>query len=41
MAEAFIYDTVRTPRGRGRANGRLHEVTPIELAAHADRKSVV
>ncbi|MFN0110248.1 MAG: acetyl-CoA C-acetyltransferase [Blastocatellia bacterium] len=32
MTEAFIYDAVRTPRGRGRANGSLHEVRPIELA---------
>jgi len=32
MTEAYIYDAVRTPRGRGRANGSLHEVRPIELA---------
>jgi len=32
MAEALIYDTVRTPRGKGRADGKLHEVTPIQLA---------
>lgn len=32
MAEAYIYDHVRTPRGRGRSNGSLHEVRPIELA---------
>jgi acetyl-CoA C-acetyltransferase len=31
MADAFIYDHVRTPRGRGKADGALHEVTPIEL----------
>jgi acetyl-CoA C-acetyltransferase len=31
MTEAFIYDHVRTPRGRGRPDGKLHEVTPIEL----------
>jgi acetyl-CoA C-acetyltransferase len=37
MAEAFIYDTVRTPRGRGKSSGSLHEVTPIELASHALR----
>jgi acetyl-CoA C-acetyltransferase len=37
MAEAFIYDAVRTPRGRGRKDGALHEVTPIELAATALR----
>jgi acetyl-CoA C-acetyltransferase len=33
MAEAFIYDHVRTPRGRGKADGSLHEVTALQLAA--------
>src|SRR3546814_156722 len=32
MSEAYIYDTVRTPRGRGKPNGSLHEITPIALA---------
>jgi acetyl-CoA C-acetyltransferase len=32
MTEAFLYDHVRTPRGRGRADGALHEVPPIALA---------
>ena len=32
MADAFIYDHVRTPRGRGKADGSLHEVTALELA---------
>jgi acetyl-CoA C-acetyltransferase len=32
MPEAFIYDAVRTPRGKGRKDGRLHEITPIQLA---------
>ncbi|TFU06271.1 acetyl-CoA C-acetyltransferase [Polymorphobacter arshaanensis] len=32
MAEAFIYDAVRTPRGKGRKDGALHEITPIQLA---------
>jgi acetyl-CoA C-acetyltransferase len=31
--DAFIYDHVRTPRGKGRADGALHEITPIQLAA--------
>jgi len=31
MNEAFIYDHVRTPRGRGRSDGALHEITPINL----------
>ena len=29
--EAIIYDTVRTPRGRGKASGSLHEVKPVDL----------
>jgi len=32
MTEAYIYDAVRTPRGRGRKDGSLHEITPIQLA---------
>ena len=33
MADAFIYDHVRTPRGRGKPDGALHATTPIQLAA--------
>ena len=33
MTDAFILDHVRTPRGRGRADGSLHHITPIQLAA--------
>ncbi|MDO5605792.1 MAG: acetyl-CoA C-acetyltransferase [Paracoccus sp. (in: a-proteobacteria)] len=32
MGEAYIFDHLRTPRGRGRADGALHAVTPIRLA---------
>jgi acetyl-CoA C-acetyltransferase len=32
MPDCFIYDAVRTPRGRGRADGALHEVPTLELA---------
>ncbi len=32
MTEAYIYDAVRTPRGKGRKDGALHEITPIQLA---------
>jgi acetyl-CoA C-acetyltransferase len=32
MTEAYIYDAVRTPRGRGKKDGKLHEITPIQLA---------
>ncbi|MBU6156291.1 MAG: acetyl-CoA C-acetyltransferase [Alphaproteobacteria bacterium] len=31
MTDCFIYDTVRTPRGKGRKDGALHEVTALEL----------
>ncbi len=33
MNEAMIFDTVRTPRGRGRPDGRLYEVNPVSLLA--------
>jgi acetyl-CoA C-acetyltransferase len=33
VMEAFIYDAVRTPRGRGKSDGSLHEITPIQLAS--------
>lgn len=33
MQDAFIYDHARTPRGRGRPDGSLHEITAVELAA--------
>ena len=32
MADAYIYDAIRSPRGKGRPNGALHEVTPVDLA---------
>src|SRR3954454_11108549 len=32
MPDAFIYDHVRTPRGRGKVDGSLHEVTALNLA---------
>ncbi|WP_449254979.1 acetyl-CoA C-acetyltransferase [Bosea sp. (in: a-proteobacteria)] len=37
MVDAFIYDHVRTPRGKGKADGSLHEVTAIELGTQALR----
>lgn len=33
MTEAYIYDAVRTPRGKGRKDGALHEVTSLRLSA--------
>ena len=35
MPEAYIYDHVRTPRGRGKADGALHEVTALALGDRA------
>ncbi|MFY0661632.1 MAG: acetyl-CoA C-acetyltransferase [Shimia sp.] len=32
MTEAYIYDAVRTPRGKGRKDGSLHEVTSVALS---------
>ena len=45
MPEAYIYDAVRTPRGKGKKDGKLHEITPIQLAtqmleALRDRTSI-
>ncbi len=37
MPDALIYDHVRTPRGRGRPDGSLHEVSSVELAAQVLR----
>ena len=33
MRDAYIFDSVRSPRGKGRADGSLHEVTPVKLSA--------
>ncbi len=33
MTEAYIYDALRTPRGKGRKDGSLHEVTSVRLSA--------
>ena len=38
MSDAYIYDHVRTPRGRGKPDGALHEVTSLALATHALNK---
>ena len=31
MSEAYIFDAIRTPRGKGKKDGSLHEVKPITL----------
>ena len=33
MQDAYIYDAVRSPRGKGKSDGSLHEVTPVKLSA--------
>ncbi|MES2842045.1 MAG: acetyl-CoA C-acetyltransferase [Pseudomonadota bacterium] len=33
MSEAFLFDAVRTPRGKGKKDGSLHEIKPIDLLA--------
>ncbi|MEO0786019.1 MAG: acetyl-CoA C-acetyltransferase [Pseudomonadota bacterium] len=35
MAEAYIYDAVRTPRGKGKQSGSLHEITALDLATQS------
>jgi acetyl-CoA C-acetyltransferase len=37
MTEAFIYDALRTPRGKGKQGGALNQTTPVYLAATALR----
>ena len=34
MTEAYIFDAIRTPRGRGKASGALHEVKPVTLLSN-------
>lgn len=34
MQEAYIFDAIRTPRGRGKATGALHEIKPITLLSN-------
>src|SRR5208282_1904354 len=33
MTDAYIFDHVRTPRGKGKKDGSLHEATPVQLAS--------
>jgi acetyl-CoA C-acetyltransferase len=41
MPDAFIYDHVRTPRGRGKADGALHEVTALNLATQVRERNAL
>ncbi|MDT5283232.1 MAG: acetyl-CoA C-acetyltransferase, partial [Mycobacterium sp.] len=38
IPEAYIYDAIRTPRGRGKASGSLYEVKPISLVVDLIRE---
>lgn len=38
MPEAYIFDALRTPRGKGKSSGSLYEVTPIDLVASLMRE---
>ncbi len=33
MTEAYVYDAIRTPRGKGKKDGSLYEVKPVNLLA--------
>lgn len=33
MRQAYIYDTVRTPRGKGKASGALYPIKPVSLVS--------
>ena len=37
MTDAFVFDAIRTPRGKGKKDGSLHEVKPVDLLAGALR----
>ena len=39
--EAYVYDHVRTPRGKGRPDGALHEVTSVEMATQLLKASIM
>ena len=34
MTHAMIFDAVRTPRGKGKKDGSLHSVKPVDLLGH-------
>ena len=36
--DAYIYDTTRTPRGKGKKDGSLHEVSAVRLSAEVLNK---
>ena len=38
MTEAYIFDAVRTPRGKGKKDGSLHEVTSLRLSRRSPER---
>ena len=38
MTEAYIYDAIRTPRGKGKNTGSLHQLSPVKLASKTLKK---
>ena len=40
MTQAYIYDAVRSPRGKGKKDGSLHEITGLSLASSSSRRCV-
>ncbi|MFZ5540982.1 MAG: acetyl-CoA C-acyltransferase, partial [Pseudomonadota bacterium] len=41
MAEAMLFAALRTPRGRGKCDGSLHEVKPVTLLAGLPRDEFI
>ena len=41
MTEAFVYDAIRTPRGKGKKDGALHEVKPVSRGSSDARNASV
>jgi acetyl-CoA C-acetyltransferase len=41
MADTCVHGHVRTPRGRGRPDGALHAITPVQLAAAFAREPTI
>ena len=38
MKDAYIYDAIRTPRGKGKKTGSLHQISPVKLASKTLRE---
>jgi acetyl-CoA C-acetyltransferase len=40
LTEAFLFDAIRTPRGRGKVNGSLHSTKPVDLVVRMMREAL-